>query len=115
MDVDKNKLITQNKELKDWLQIAREKLCLTKAPSTFKGLASSKYKEKPNTIKIDSAALAFNKQIFSEADLDNDSLLNLEEFKPLYIKVTPNSPMRLHDQSFVWEGMFRLFDLDNNS
>ena len=50
------------------------------------------------------------KNYFYLEDWNEDMFLQPDEFKRFYVKAIPNTPLRLSDPKFIWDGAFRLFD-----
>jgi Ca2+-binding EF-hand superfamily protein len=53
--------------------------------------------------------------VFQQEDKNGDQKLDALEFRRFYVKVISNTPLRLDDPSFVWDGAFRLFDMNDDS
>ena len=52
--------------------------------------------------------------MFRSHDKNDDGVIDLAEFKHMYSEVMDNTPVRMSDPDFVWLGLFKLFDLDQN-
>jgi Ca2+-binding EF-hand superfamily protein len=53
-------------------------------------------------------------RIFKDEDKNRNYRLNSNEFRRFYMKVIPNTPLRLNDPIFVWDGALRLFDTNDD-